>query len=154
MSTRVAGWASQGCFYHLSIIPDNEICTAYNFSQASVKIPSRKDEKLTRLFLVPIYDEDNIETFQQFAGFDHHMKCPAFHWHSGLDQILRHRCPVTTTYLCRSHISSLQTVSASDICSSQQIFVAPTAASPNTNSNTARPRRPTSLDHNRSLSLL
>lgn len=51
MSTRVTGWASQGCFYHLSIIPDNEICTAYNFLQASVKIPSRKDEKLTRLFL-------------------------------------------------------------------------------------------------------
>ena len=24
--------------------------------------------------VVPIYDEDNIETFQQFTGFDHHVK--------------------------------------------------------------------------------
>jgi hypothetical protein len=44
-----------------------------------------------------------IITFQQFTGFDHHVKCPAVH--GGLDQILRHRCPVTTAYLCYPHSS-------------------------------------------------
>jgi hypothetical protein len=33
--------------------------------------------------VVPIYDEDNIKTFQQFTGFDHHVRCPAIH--GGLD---------------------------------------------------------------------
>ena len=29
--------------------------------------------------MVLIYDEDSIETFQQFTGFDHHVKYPVVH---------------------------------------------------------------------------
>jgi hypothetical protein len=77
---------------------------------------------------VPIYDEDKIETFQQFTAFNHHVKCPTVHGGLGLC----HRCPVTTAYLCHSHSRFFwQTVSASDSCWSQQIFVALAVASPN-----------------------
>jgi len=51
--------------------------------------------------VVPIYDEDKIETFQQFTAFNHHVKCPTVHGGLGL----RHRCPVTTAYLCHPHSS-------------------------------------------------